>query len=91
MPAPGDQGAADVAWGDTSYMVVWIGYSTTLYCNIIRSDGTYIRDYFYVEDAAIASAQPQALLQRGVIRTCCAKSSGRSIWRRSISITATRQ
>jgi hypothetical protein len=43
----GDQGAADVAWGDTSYMVVWIGWNTTLYCNIIRRDGTRASDVGY--------------------------------------------
>jgi hypothetical protein len=43
----GDQGAAAVAWGDTSYMVVWIGGGLTLNCNIIRSDGTRASDYGY--------------------------------------------
>jgi len=44
----GDQGAVDVAWGDTSYMVVWIGWNMSLYCNIIRSDGTRSSDYGYL-------------------------------------------
>jgi hypothetical protein len=43
----GNQGAAAVAWGDTSYMVVWIGDALTLNCNIIRSDGTRASDYGY--------------------------------------------
>ena len=37
----------DIAWGDTSYLVVWVGWrdgDTGIFCNIVRRDGTRASD-----------------------------------------------
>jgi hypothetical protein len=47
----GAQAVSGLAWGDTSYMVVWSGCNnrdTGVFCNIIRSDGARASDFGYL-------------------------------------------